>query len=138
MGSVRCNECGEMISDVAKTCPNCGAPQISTQTNLVHCRECGEMISKSAQSCPKCGAGQNTVMTNNNGDKPDVGICVLAWLLPIVGIIISLVKMSDNREKSKVTEYCIWSVVGLLFWIFCHNLYSFFSLMSSSSSYGYY
>ncbi len=137
MGLVRCNECGEMISDVSKTCPNCGSPQKTSQTNLVHCRECGEMISKSAQSCPKCGAGQNTVMTNNNGDKPDVGICVLAWLLPIVGIIISLVKMSDNREKSKVTEYCIWSVIGLLFWIFCYYLYIFFSSMGSSSSYYY-
>lgn len=115
MGLVRCNECGEMISDVVKTCPNCGAPQKTTQTNLVHCRECGEMISKSAQSCPKCGAGQNTVMTNNNGDKPDVGICVLAWLLPIVGIIISFVKMKDEPEKAK--EYRAWSTIGFIFYI---------------------
>ena len=113
MGLVRCNECGEMISDVSKTCPNCGSPQKTAQTNLVHCRECGEMISKSAQSCPKCGAGQNTVMTNNNGDKPDVGICVLAWLLPIVGIIISFTKMKEEPEKAK--EYRTWSAIGAIF-----------------------
>lgn len=112
MGLVRCNECGEMISDVAKTCPNCGAPQKTTQTNLVHCRECGEMISTYAQSCPKCGAVQSVAKNNNNTNKPDLGICILSFLIPLVGIIIAFVKMETEPLKAK--EYRAWAVIGTI------------------------
>ena len=139
MALICCKECGQMISSVATSCPNCGMPQETFNTsdrtvkeqeevvssnydtssksmpsNLVHCRECGEMISKSAQQCPKCGALQNGKVANI--DKPSVGICVLSFLLPIVGVIIAFVKMNEEPQNAK--EYRIWAVIGTVFSIF--------------------
>ncbi len=37
MALINCSECKKGISNVAKTCPNCGAPVDSLQNNLEGC-----------------------------------------------------------------------------------------------------
>lgn len=69
MGLINCPECGNQMSDQAKSCPNCGAPRKETK----FCKYCGEQIDKECVVCPKCGkqieqlndANKNIVINNN-------------------------------------------------------------------------
>lgn len=52
MALIKCNECGQMVSDKASNCPQCGAPI----DHPIKCEECGETVPSLSVSCPKCGA----------------------------------------------------------------------------------
>lgn len=51
MPLIKCEDCGQMVSDRASTCPNCGAPIVKR----VLCEECGSQIPSGATLCPTCG-----------------------------------------------------------------------------------
>lgn len=51
MALINCNECGSQVSDLATSCPHCGAPV----EKKVYCRECGKQIAESVSVCPNCG-----------------------------------------------------------------------------------
>lgn len=51
MPLIKCEDCGQMVSDRATACPNCGAPIVKK----VMCEECGAEIPIGATSCPTCG-----------------------------------------------------------------------------------
>lgn len=52
MPLIKCEDCGQMVSDRASTCPNCGAPIVKR----VLCEECGSQIPSGATLCPTCGS----------------------------------------------------------------------------------
>ena len=64
MALIKCNECGQTVSDKDSNCPQCGAPIEAS----IKCEECGETISSIFVSCPKCGAPTN----KNNSNQPCV------------------------------------------------------------------
>lgn len=49
MALIKCEECGQMVSDKAENCPNCGAP---VEKKII-CPECGN--SSGLTPCPTCG-----------------------------------------------------------------------------------
>lgn len=51
MALIKCPECGNMVSDKAINCINCGAPL----PHLIKCEECGTMFDVNTQICPNCG-----------------------------------------------------------------------------------
>lgn len=51
MALIECFECEKPISDKAKSCPKCGAPN-----DLMPCFECGQSIRKESEECGECGA----------------------------------------------------------------------------------
>ena len=61
MALIKCNECGQTMSDKANVCPNCGAPVIKIST----CSECGKELPAGAKACPACGAPVGTTETQN-------------------------------------------------------------------------
>lgn len=63
MALIRCDECGQMVSDKAEACPNCGCPV--EKKNV--CEECGEMVSYGAKACPNCGCPIGVTTSNNFG-----------------------------------------------------------------------
>ncbi len=55
MALIKCDECGQMISDKAEFCPKCGAP-----IKKVHfCKDCGAQIGPYDNVCPSCGRPVN-------------------------------------------------------------------------------
>jgi len=52
MALIQCSNCGQMVSDKATKCPNCGTPIVVP----VKCKVCGELVSPNARACPNCGA----------------------------------------------------------------------------------
>lgn len=61
MALIKCTECGQMISDKAEICPNCGAP---IEKKII-CKECGMEISEMTQVCPNCGCPNPFAITLN-------------------------------------------------------------------------
>lgn len=50
MALIKCSECGKEISDLAVSCPNCGAA-----VKKKFCQHCGAQIDMDCIVCPKCG-----------------------------------------------------------------------------------
>lgn len=55
MALIKCEECGQMVSDKASACPHCGCP---VKAPMV-CPECGETIAEGDIYCQKCGSPLN-------------------------------------------------------------------------------
>ncbi len=56
MALIKCTNCGEAVSDKAKTCPSCGVSLIEESTiEPLTCSECGTEIPEGRDSCSKCG-----------------------------------------------------------------------------------
>lgn len=52
MTLIKCEECGNLISNKATSCPKCGTPV----TNKIECSECKSLIPATSIICPECGA----------------------------------------------------------------------------------
>lgn len=55
MALIKCEECGQMVSDKAAACPHCGCPMQSQNESVDSCPECGHSVPKTASICPNCG-----------------------------------------------------------------------------------
>lgn len=51
MALIKCEECGQMVSDKAEACPHCGCPV----AKLMACPECGNIIEGEESYCKNCG-----------------------------------------------------------------------------------
>lgn len=94
MALIKCEECGQMVSDKATACPHCGCP---VKRPLV-CPECGEEISEGDSYCLKCGCplSQNTQLQaeeqvnyswDEDEEKPNN---TLKWLLGVLAALVVL------------------------------------------------
>lgn len=61
MTLIKCKECGQEVSDKAKSCPKCGAPV----ERMISCAECGTQMSENINSCPNCGC-PNPLISGEN------------------------------------------------------------------------
>jgi hypothetical protein len=71
MALITCVECENKISDLAKNCPNCGAPvEISKKTP---CFECGNLLDNGVTVCKSCGVDQSmnpdNIISNSTTQK---------------------------------------------------------------------
>ena len=90
MALIHCPECGNMVSDKATTCPQCGCPIGIPLT----CPECGAPISSNTQNCDNCGCPvHKDVSTNPEGE----------WL-------------AEGTNKKRPW---IWALIGVLFCLVC-------------------
>ncbi len=70
MALIECKECGQMVSDKAEICPNCGCP---VEKEVV-CEECGEHFKEGEPTCPKCGcpvSGENATSSSFRKESSD-------------------------------------------------------------------
>lgn len=51
MALIKCEECGQVVSDKAEACPHCGCPV----EKLMACPECGHLIEEGEFYCKNCG-----------------------------------------------------------------------------------
>ena len=82
-----CKSCGKEINDQAVVCPYCGV-----QTGAV----------QNTPQQPNYGYQQpmNQPYNQNDVDETNVGLVILSVLIPIVGIILGAVNMSNGKKKS--------------------------------------
>jgi len=63
---------------------------------LIKCSECGKEMSENAVSCPNCGA-----KNRNNSEKAPIGLMIICFLIPIIGIIIFAINVSSRPKYAK-------------------------------------
>jgi len=63
---------------------------------LIECKECGKEISENAVSCPNCGA-----KNRNNNETASIGLKIICFLIPLIGIIIFAVNISIRPRYAK-------------------------------------
>ena len=83
------------------------------------CTKCGKEIMDEAIICPNCGcAVANAVIPNQPvEDKVSVGLCILAALLPLFGIIYWPVKHKETPKKAQavgITAIIAWVVTFVI------------------------
>ena len=91
---------------------------------LYSCPECGKQVSSQANKCPHCGYPMQSVeemqndkiYTNqpveNSQDIPSIGLNILSFLIPIVGLILFCVNISAKPKKAK--SIGIWALIGFV------------------------
>ena len=72
---------------------------------MKYCSRCGKELVDEAIICTGCGCAcdptMNAAFGNNvKEDKPSVGLCILAFLLPIFGVIYWAVKRGETPKRA--------------------------------------
>lgn len=74
MALITCVECQNKVSDLAKDCPQCGAPVILSRKTP--CFECGNLLEPGIKLCNSCGVDQSLNPTILSSENPDALIQV--------------------------------------------------------------
>ncbi|MDR0911056.1 MAG: M48 family metalloprotease [Methanobrevibacter sp.] len=165
-GTKFCTNCGEKINQNAEICPKCGVRignNLNTATksnpipittenndninqfdqisvNTKYCSNCGKVIDKNAEICPKCGVRIENfqVSAEKNNEHMALTICayIFAFLIPIVGFILSIILLTRDNEKAKKNG-TIALIISLVIMILGFLLVAipFMGLMNSYSGY---
>ena len=78
------------------------------------CSKCGKELVDEAVVCPNCGCAvvAPTVPQAVTGDKVSIGLCVLAALIPLFGVIYWPVKHKVTPKKAMAC-----GIVGIVSWL---------------------
>ncbi len=101
MALIKCRECDNEISTMAKVCPNCGAPN-NKQGPTKKCKKCGSNVGLKEKKCPNCGASTQLQISTGKGCL----IVFLVFAIPV--LIIALINPSStpttNTSSQKSSE----------------------------------
>ena len=118
MAMITCPNCGEQISDKAKSCVHCGVSLLPEEK--VICEECGAELEEGIEICPSCGCpvtlsedsskgGLQQVevagvrMTNVTKKKMAIAIGIIL-LMAVVILVASLIQKKIVADKAQKTE----------------------------------
>lgn len=80
------------------------------------CSKCGKEIMDEAVICPNCGCEvkNSTVSTSQNtvDDQVSIGLCVLAVLIPLFGVIYWPLKHQVTPKKAQAC-----GIAGIVSWV---------------------
>ena len=88
---------------------------------MKYCSHCGKEINDEAVVCVHCGCAVSdpeihNKSQNNTDDVPNIGLNILAALIPIVGLIIYLTMNDKKSRKARKIGQC--ALIG-----FCLNIF---------------
>lgn len=113
MALINCKECGQTISDAAKTCPHCGAPVIKD----VYCPKCGKKVPENVKFCPDCGTSIVSPSASGTDSKDKTTAALLAILLGGFGIQYFYLGKTTAGILTIVITFCscsIWWLIMLI------------------------
>ncbi len=97
-----CSQCGKELVDEAVVCPNCGCA-VQAPVNP-------QGISRASVTAGTCCAVQAPV--NPQEDKPSTGLNILAFLFPLVGLILFLCFQKTTPVRAKAIGK--WALIGFI------------------------
>ncbi len=75
------------------------------------CKNCGKEIDDKAAICIHCGVATNEGEMNPE-DQPSIGLNILSFLIPIVGLILYFtMKNSTPKKASAIIKWTIASII---------------------------
>ena len=80
---------------------------------MKYCTHCGNQLLDEAIVCPKCGCAVDPVARSFAPSEPDVpstGMNVLAFFLPLIGLILYLTEKDKTPVKAKAMGK--WALIG--------------------------
>lgn len=117
MALIKCPECGSMISSKATACPKCGYAVNGTMSNNNYTNNSGSMQSNyPPQQSVQQGYPQQQPyyppVQSQKEDKASVGLCIISFIIPLVGWILYFVKRDEYPNKAKACS--TWAWVGFV------------------------
>lgn len=90
----------------------CFHSKISTEENeMKYCSQCGKELVDEAVVCPNCGCAVQAPV-NPQEDKPSTGLNILAFLFPLVGLILYLCFQKTTPVRAKAIGK--WALIGFI------------------------
>ena len=79
----------------------------------MYCTKCGNKLEDNQKYCTSCGYNRdNNINTNNINDEPNIGLNIVGFLWPLVGLIIYLcTKDTTPKRAAKVGK---WSLISFI------------------------
>ena len=81
----------------------------------MYCWNCGKEIDNKAVICVHCGVATNGGIKEKPVDKIDNSLTAICVLIPIVGIILGVSKLSQDQKKAGEHYICI-SIIASIVW----------------------
>lgn len=81
-----------------------------------YCTKCGYEMEDSEKFCSRCGAGNHYGGYNRKPDKQSIGLNILSFFIPFVGLILFFIKRKEYPKKAK--GILIWAIIGWVLWAF--------------------
>ena len=79
----------------------------------MYCVKCGNKIDENQKYCTSCGYNQEKATNNNNNnDTSNVGLNIVGFLWPLIGLVIFLcIKDTTPKKAKKIGK---WALIGLI------------------------
>ena len=115
---MRCNNCGAILPEEAQFCSNCGNkilnPNIQSQPVVndyssnpyQSMQERNNQVLQETQEIPPYKDGNTPLIGTEGNDEKSVGLNVLSWFVPLVGIILYFVNKDEKPIQSKSVLHC--------------------------------
>lgn len=113
----KCPKCGELNGDGNEKCYKCGEDISDMRTAPRYCPSCQSVFSPKVDICPNCKietTEYNPAIAKyvKNASTVDMWMYVLAFFIPIVGIILGCIQFGKN-DRSGGRNLIIVSVVSV-------------------------
>lgn len=104
------------MNDYQAICLSCGC---NKGTGTRFCANCGGALQPYAQVCTNCGAastfGASSVITaGTDEDVASGGMKFLAFLVPLVGVILGIMEYKTHPKKAKTLL-----TISIVTWVIC-------------------
>lgn len=127
-----CTKCGELNNLNATSCISCGASLINAsitgvsedekklESQVKHCPVCDRVLSGDVSACPHCGAALSKIKerqyyaTNSQSSVGNIGIYVLSFLIPLVGIIVGAIWLANSDRKEDGVTALALAILGII------------------------
>lgn len=115
---MRCNNCGAILPEEAQFCSNCGNkilnPNIQPQSVVndyssnpyQSMQERNNQVVQETQEIPPYKDGNAPLIGTEGNDEKSIGLNVLSWFVPLVGIILYFVNKDEKPIQSKSVLHC--------------------------------
>lgn len=78
---------------------------------MKYCQQCGSQLVDQAVMCPNCGCAVQEP-ANQQEDQPSMGLNVLAFLFPLIGLILYLSYKKTTPVRAKAIGK--WALIGFI------------------------
>ena len=117
-----CSQCGKELVDEAVVCPNCGCavqtPVSQQEEKPSTCPNCGCAVQtpvSQQEDKPStglnCGCAVQTPVSQQE-EKPSTGLNILAFLFPLIGLILFLCFQKTTPVRAKAIGK--WALIGFI------------------------
>lgn len=115
---MRCNNCGAILPEEAQFCSNCGNkilnPNIQSQPVVndyssnpyQSMQERNNQAVQETQEIPPYKDDNAPLIGTEGNDEKSIGLNVLSWFVPLVGIILYFVNKDEKPIQSKSVLHC--------------------------------